>query len=185
MGLTIGGRTVSGPKKITICLPREEGPIPFQFTAVLDDEAFRLLCPKPKPPRKWKAGEGNVDDIKDTAFLSRFNEWVERKGDWYFLTSIAPSEIEWTTVDMSSPSTWGNWRSELIEAGFNENERDTIWGGFIQCNMITDDMLTQARNHFLAEQEAIKSAQQISLLTEPQLSTSGEPVNDSAYVPQG
>lgn len=179
MPLMIGTQMAPGPKKKTLFLPREPV-ITFEFIAVNNTEVFDAICPKPKPGRIWKVGEGNVSNTNDTAYLQKMDQYATNKGNWMFLMSIAPSNISWETIDMNNPSTWDNWQKELENAGFSEAERNIIYTSFIECNMITDNMLTEARNRFLAEQEAMKMLENLtSLHTEPETTSSGEPANAS------
>lgn len=178
MPLMIGTQIAPGPKKKTLFLPRDPV-ITFDFIAVNNSDLFDIICPRPKPGRVWKVGEGNVSDTKDPTFLKRMDDYATAKGNWMFLKSIEPSQITWETIDMEKPDTWGNWQKELTNAGFSEHERDAIYGTFIECNMVTDAMLLEARNRFLAEQEAMKMLENLtSLPTEQDTTLSGEPAKD-------
>lgn len=180
MPLMIGGQVAPGPKKKELYLPRDTGVIVFHFLAVNDDSDFQALVKRPGVPRVWKVGEGNVDNPADPNYIKKRDDYAEKKGNWYFLTSIAPSNITWETIDMANPETWGNWQNELKAAGFSESERDRIYSSFLECNMVTDSMLIEARNRFFSEQQAKEMLANVtSLLTEQDSTSSGEPVNAS------
>jgi hypothetical protein len=171
MALKIGGRTIDGPKRKTLVLPRDDGDIVFHFVAVNDDAEFEILCHHPKAPRLWRAGEGNISDTKDANYLKQVEIFTEQRANWYFLKSIETSNIEWTTVKLDDPTTWHLWRDEMKNAGFSVNEVNTIFQAFLDTNVVTDTMLKEARNRFLAEQAAKElSEKPTSLPTEQPLS---------------
>ena len=147
--MKVNGIQVGGAKTALVVLPRAEGDIPFRFKAVLDTREFDDVHPRPKPPRKWVVGQGNIDDFNDKAFIERFNNWRELRGAWLFLKSLEDSEIEWDSVKKEDPSTWKLWRKELEDASFNAGEIAALESGFLECNTVTDSMLKEARERFL------------------------------------
>lgn len=158
MSLKIGGRTVEGPKQGLLVLPRDDGDIVFRFIGITDDSEFEKICPAPKPPRIKDIKKGQTyDNVEDPNFKKKREEWANIKMAWYFLKSSAPSNIEWPSVNMEDSSTYQNYKKDLVEAGFTVGEVNTIYGKFIEVNMVTDDMLTEARNRFLASQEPEQS----------------------------
>jgi hypothetical protein len=168
MGLKIGGRVIEGPKEGLLVLPRDDGDIVFKFVAVTNDSDYEKISPVPKPPRVWKVKLAqNVEDVEDPGFKLKLKEWGERKTNWIFLKSIEPSQIEWVTVKMDDPATFENWRKDLKEAGFSIGEVNTIFGKFIETNMVTDDMLDEARKRFFGSQAQKGEAQPSSSTDEP------------------
>ena len=160
MPLKIGGKVIDGPKKILLVLPRQDGDIPFEFVAVTDAEPFEKLYPKPKAPRKSVTGVGIVENLEDPKYIEQLEKRGEARQNWFFLESIKPSQIEWVTVDLGNCETWGNWRNDLKDAGFSEQERDRIWVTFLQTNVVSDYMVEEARSRFLAIRQAKLSAEQ-------------------------
>ena len=152
MPLLIGGQAIAGPKQKLLVLPRDEGDIVFRFIAINDDEEFFKLCPAPTPPRKWAKDKGNFTDTKDDSYLQKLAKWRSQKAHWYFLKSVAPSNITWETVNMDDPETWGNYELELKMSGLSNGERDAIFTIFGECNAVSDEMLIEARERFLAVQ---------------------------------
>lgn len=161
MPLSIGGRVVDGPKKKLLVIPRDEGDVAFHFIAILDDADFLKVYPQPVPPRTFKPKlQATIDNVEDPAYKVRLSTWQDAKGDWFFLKSIEPSKIEWQSVKMDDPSTYRNWRNELKEAGFSIAEINQIYATFAETNMVTEEMLEDARKRFLALQAVEALAQQ-------------------------
>lgn len=152
MPLKIGGKIISGPKSNLLVIPRQDGDIAFRFIAVTDDSQFDLVYPRPKPPRSMRVGVGIVEKTDDPGYLGQLELREASRTDWFFLESIKPSAIEWETVDYKIPSTWKNWRQDLKSAGFSIPEINLIFSTFVDTNMLTEEMLKEARERFLASQ---------------------------------
>lgn len=154
--MKVGGIQILGPKKVTVVLPRPEGDVPFHFVGVTDGEEFDQMYPEPEPPTQFNVKlQSNIKLFSDQKFLERQADWVRAKTAWFFLKAISPSNIEWTTVDMSKPETFVNWQQDFRKAGFNQAEINRIYNGFEETNMVTEELMKQARERFLASQEAI------------------------------
>jgi hypothetical protein len=153
--MKIGGKIVEGPKTVLIVIPRETGDIPFKFVGVSDERSFDKLFPAPKPPIVKNVKLGTTQpNFEDKAYKEKFDLWASAKTEWYFLESIKPSNIEWDTVKADDPTTFKNWQDDLRNAGFSTGEINTLYNGFSECNMISEKMLNEARERFLASQEA-------------------------------
>lgn len=189
--MKIGGQDAAGPKKGLIVIERSTARYVFHFTAVLDDSEFEKLFPEPKPPRSWKKEAGGVvDNVLDPTYLKAREKWAESKSDWYFLKSIEESKIEWDSVKMDDPTTWGNWKKDFKAAGFSSNEIRAIENEFYKTNVVTEEMLNEARGRFLASQAMELLAEQLSPASESLSSESSEPAKGSesshpASVPPG
>lgn len=177
MALKIAGKVIDGPKEALLVLPRQDGDIAFKFIAVLDDDEFQKLCPRPQPPKVMKPGVGIIENVEDPKYKEALNQRGELRSDWFFLKSIAPSSVEWNKVKLEDCNTWALWREELKEAGFNMQERDRIYVTFLETNTVSDGMLDEARARFLASQQAKALAEVLSQTTEKQSSESGVLVN--------
>ncbi len=154
--MKVGGIQIAGPKKTTVVLPRSEGDIPFHFVGVTDGEEFDKMFPEPEPPVEFNVKlQAKIKLYNDPKFLMKQAEWVKAKTAWFFLKSIESSNIEWETVDWSKPETFANWQSDFKKAGFNQAEVNRIYAGFEETNMVTEELMKQARERFLASQEAI------------------------------
>lgn len=184
--MKIGGRVVDGPKKTMLVLPRDDGDIVFNFIAVVDDSEFDKIFPEPEPPSSFNVKlQQTIKRYDDPAYKAKNLARMKAKNAWVFLKSIAPSNIEWDTVNLEDPATWENWQTDLKAAGFSINEVNTIFDNFAKTNMVTESMLDEARNRFLASREKGSSPEASSQATEPKSSASGEPVNDSESAPPG
>lgn len=153
MPLKIGGIEIAGPKTKLLVIPRDGFDIPFKFVAVTDDTLFETLCPPIEVPKVLKPGQGKVEDPSNLGYQAKVVERGNRRESWYVIQSLRPSNIEWVTVKADDPSTWTNWRQDLRDAGFSVLEINTLYATFLETNMVTDEMLSEARNRFLASQQ--------------------------------
>lgn len=158
MPLVIGGKVAEGPKKKLLVIPRDTGDFDFHFVAVIDDDAFDSIMPPPIPPRTFVTKlQRTVDNVEDENYKRQVQDRLSIRQDWIFLKSIEPSSIKWEQVRFEDPSTYFFWRKELKDAGFSINEVNTIWNTFLECNVLSESMLDEARNRFLACQAEAKS----------------------------
>jgi hypothetical protein len=160
MPLKIAGIEMKGPKTKLLVFPRDGYDIPLKFVAVSDDTMFDVLCPEPKPPTGLKPGVGKVEIRDDPNYLAKRQLHGKIREDWFVIQSLKPSNIEWEIVKENDPETWGKWRQELKDAGFSLLEVNTIYQTFIETNVVTEDMLSEARSRFLASpQESLSEKQ--------------------------
>lgn len=153
MPLMIGGKLIDGPKKKILVIPRDPDDIVFHFVAITDDEAFDALVPPPIPPRTFITKlQKTIDNVEDPTYKQRLIDRYAIRQDWFFLQSIAPSDIKWQKVKLEDPTTYSLWRQELKASGFSIHEVNTIWNTFMECNVLSDQMMEEARNRFLASQ---------------------------------
>lgn len=159
--MKIGAVPVTGPKKVTLILPREEGNLVFYFVAVTDDKEFDSIIPEPEPPSTFNVKtQLTVKNYNDVNYKDKVKARNKIKNAWVFLESIKPSQIEWDTVDLEKPDTWPNWEDDLRKAGFSIQEVNTVFDYFGKANFVTDEMLDEARKSFLASQAAEASPPQ-------------------------
>jgi hypothetical protein len=166
--MKIRGREISGPNRVTLVLPREDGEdIPIIAQAVIDMTEIDKYVDTPKPPAVQKAGGVIEYNWKEPGYLDQLAQYNIRKMAWIVLKSLEPSEIEWETVEMENPSTWVNYQKELREAGFSEIEVNRICNICMQANALDEAKLEAARQSFLRGQaEAEKSTSGPSTPTE-------------------
>lgn len=186
MPIRIGGKTIDGPKQILLVLPRgDQGDIVFKFVAVLDTTDFDKLYPEPKPPTTMKVGVGLIENVEDPKYKAALEKRGQMRHDWFFLQSIKPSDIEWERVKLDDPTTWGLWEEELKEAGFSVSEVTRIRNTFLECNLVTDQMVSEARLRFLHGLAEARLAE-LPYPTSAQANTAtGSPANDGVSDPQG
>jgi hypothetical protein len=178
MPLKIGGQVVSGANTGLIVIPRESGDIVFKFVAILDDSDYLRVNPEPKPPREYITKEQkHVEKVNDPKYKAKHEKWRGDKWDWMFLKSVEPSMIEWETVKLDDPATWGNWKQELRDAGLSVGEIGQIENTFFETNIVTDAKLKEAKNRFLASQAQAMLETSSSTDTESLNTSLGEFVN--------
>lgn len=154
MPLKIGGRVIDGPKTTILAIPREDNDIIFKFIAIGDDTEFEKISPEPIPPKYYSVKEKkNITNFEDKAYKDKMAIRATQKMNWFFLKSVAPSEVEWDTVKLEDPTTYGNWREDLKNAGFSIGEMNAIFEAFMNTNTVTEEKMTEARNRFLASQQ--------------------------------
>jgi hypothetical protein len=154
--MKVGGKSIEGPKKTLIVIPRQEGDIAFTFVGVNDEKKFETQFPAPQPPTVTNVKLGTTGpNFEDEGYKKKFEDWLRAKTAWYFLESSRPSNIEWDTVRYDDCNTFVNWQDDLRAAGFSTSEINRLYDAFTETNMLTEQMLDEARKRFLASQEAI------------------------------
>jgi hypothetical protein len=152
------GKEVRGVNRDVLVIPRMDGDLVFVAEAIQDWTEFETLCPVPSVPQKMIKGGKMVADPEAKEYQEKMLVWAQRKTNYMVLKSLTPTEgLEWETVQMQNPETWGNWRKELEESGFIENEVVKLLQLCSNVNCITEDMMARARENFL------RSARQVSL----------------------
>jgi TusA-related sulfurtransferase len=177
--MKVNGRMVDGPKEVILPIPRSDGDLIFKFKAILNLDEFEKMCPTPTPPKVKKPGGEIFININDPAFKKAIDEWSTRQMNWRFLTSIAATEgLEWATVKMDDPGTWGNWENDLKEAGFSVTERNVIFQHFMKADTLTNEVIEEARKRFLDSEQAVRQSL-LSQTVEPKIISNGGPVSVS------
>ena len=175
--MKINGHEVVGLPEEILVLPR--GPnqqVVLKARAIPDFEEFDKLCPPPKPPGRlvknvWEPNE------KDPTYQDVLREYNRRRIAYMVVKSLEPSNIEWDTVKMESPSTWVNWEAEFKKS-FSQIEINRVVQLVFDANCLNEEKLELARRSFLAGQTQVVES---SGLTGGQPSTpSGEPAPVSA-----
>lgn len=149
--MRIGGVEVTGPHEELLVLPRGEQQVVFRARTVLDFNEFEKLCPEPKPPGKLTK-DGWTPNLEDQNFRQMLGHYTAQRIAWLVLKSLEPSEIEWKTVEMSNPSTWLNYVTELKDAGFSQVEINRIVHTTMVANALDEAKLEEARKVFLLGQ---------------------------------
>ena len=182
--MKIAGRQIRGPNVEVIVIPRSEGDIVFKCQAVLDEDEFDKLCPSPTPPEVIRPGNVKSTDVTDLDYLKMLDEWGKSKTNWMILTSLKVSpDLEWETIKMNDPKTWGNFRQEFKEAGISPAEIARIVATVISANGLDQDKIEEATARFLAGQG--RTLNGLSSQDSEQGSTpSGEPVKETESDPQ-
>jgi hypothetical protein len=150
------GKKVEGRNTELLVLRRPNGEtMAFKCEAVGDYSEFEKICPAPEPPEVLKPGGVRERNVKAPAFRKALEEWAGRKTDYTVLKSLEASpDIEWDTVDIKDPNTWGNYRTEMTESGFTEIEVARVLTTVGIANCMDDSMLEAAREDFLVAEAA-------------------------------
>ena len=181
--MKIGGVELTGPAEEVLVLPRLEGnDIVIRAQAVMDMDAFEVLCPAPKPPG-IRTKDGWKPNDKDESYKQRVTKHGELRFAYMVLQSLKPSEIEWEKTNIDDPSTWSNWDDELKQAGISGTEVNRIIVCVMQANALDETKLKEAREVFLRGPVPVPS-EYCGLDTELENMQSGVPANDSESNPQ-
>jgi hypothetical protein len=151
--MKINGKPLLGPRVVKLHLFIEEGQaVELKFRCLTAQDDFEKIMPRPKPPELVKPGGERLVDVEDATFKAALLSWATHKIDWEFLQSISATDgLEWESVNMSEPSTWGKWREDL-EKYFGTGELNKIFQKYMEANMLTEDVMDEARKSFLASQ---------------------------------
>jgi hypothetical protein len=160
MGMKVNGKTITGPRTHTVVLPYGDNDdvIVFKFRALTAKDDFEQVMPRPKPPKVAKPAQADFYNYEDDGYKASIKSWGEKKINWEFLRSVSVTEgLEWETVNLEDPETWGNWRKD-IENNFGLVDFNLIFGGFLEANSLNEEKLEEARKRFLASQVPAPSA---------------------------
>lgn len=131
-----------------LVLPRGSQSIVFRAKGLPDMEAFLTLCPEPVAPAKMTS-EGWKPDVKNPDYVSSLTEFNRRRLSYMVVNSLAPSNIEWDTVDIATPGTWANWEPDLKKAGLTQIECNLVLQLVLEVNQLDEPKLKKAREAFL------------------------------------
>jgi len=175
--MRIGGVEVTSCKEVLVLpRPNEKNNIPITAIAV-DMTGFEDLYPKPEMPRRIVKG-GVEDNPDSTSYISSMDSWKNRRFAYMAIQSLAPSNIEWETVDLDKPSTWLNWTKDLEKGGLSTVEVQRVMGCILTANSLNENRLEEARKSFVRGQEILE-AQSTGQNSEPENTPSSQPVKDS------
>ena len=148
--MKIKGKKLESTNEITIVLPRYNGEdIVFKAGVVLDFEYLDKVLKEPNPPSILKKGR-QEKDYEDKGYVSKVRKNYEYRLNYLAIMSLAATDgLEWETVDMEKPETWGNWEKELKDSGFPNSEIVYIFNKIQEVNSLNQDKLDEARDHFL------------------------------------
>jgi hypothetical protein len=148
----------------------------FEARALRDWDEFNALCPEPKPPG-IRTRDGFVPDKDDPTYKQILTNYKAQQFAFLVIKSLEPSEIEWTIVDPSNPSTWRKWSDELQQADFTQIEVNRVIQLVLDANCLNEDRLKEARELFVRGRQQAE-ADFSGPLTELGFGQSGEPALD-------
>jgi hypothetical protein len=152
----MNGESIRPIPDITVVIPRDNGPdYVFIARAVLDYTEFEALCPEPKVPFIGKPGKGTVPNPDAPKYREAVEAYGLKRTNWMFVKSLEATEgLEWETIDMDDPETWGNLQKELEDSGFSIVEVLAITRAIIAVNGLDDEKIKAATESFLAARAA-------------------------------
>lgn len=145
--MKIAGKEYNSLNEDVLVLPRSQGDIVFRGRAIADFEEFNELCPAPLPPTILTR-KGKEEDHEDEGFKQQKNQYSLRRMAWMVIKTLEPSDIEWDTIDMEKPSTWGNWVDEMSKV-LSPGEQQRLLNFVLQVNCLDEAKVEQARADFL------------------------------------
>lgn len=175
--MKIGGVQVTAPAEQLLVIPRDGGPLVFRARALPDMSEFEALCPIPAPPGALTK-DGWVPNAADPTYKAVLENHAKKRLAFLVIRTLEPSNIEWDTVDPNNPKTWVNWDTDLKNAGMIQNERNRVLDLCVECNVLTEEKIKNARDSFLLGQAKEQSPSN-SLTTELATTPSGQPAPGS------
>lgn len=173
--MKINGQSIHVPFEKTIYIYRLPENIAIQAKAVPFLEDFERLCPEPKRMKVMVDGKFSHFDDAHPKYQAKVKEHNVQYLNYLVLRTL---DIEWDTVDLEDPETWGNWKKEASASGFSNAECNRLANECVAVHNPTAEMVDQMRDDFLRT-----ASQQVSpSLYRPSEETSissGEPVSDS------
>jgi len=146
------GKQVRGVNRDVVVFPRPDGNLVFTAEAIQSWEEFEKLCPMPMPPMRLLPGGVQQPDVAAESYRKKLNDWGGLKTNYMVVKTLSPTDgLEWETVDLAKPETWGNWRKELEDSGFIENEVVHLLKLCSNVNAVSEEMMDRARESFLLE----------------------------------
>ena len=136
------------PVEEVLVLPRGDQKLVFRASGMKDMEQFKKLCPEPTAPI-LSTPDGPVVDANDQSYKDALAGYQKRRTAYIVINSLAPSKIEWDTVDLNVPATWSNWDADLKAAGLFDTECSRVLQLVLDANCLNEAKLQRARELFL------------------------------------
>jgi hypothetical protein len=157
------GKKLEGRNTDILVLKKGNETIVFRAEALENYREFDKVCKAPVAPQILRPGGIRAPNEKDSKYLERQNGYAEKRLNYMMIRSLVDiscysgddknntEKLEWETVDINNPDTYGNWQTELEDAGFSEMERMRVMVLCTQVNALDDNLLEIAKEDFLAE----------------------------------
>lgn len=176
--MRIGGTKLTEPNIEILVLPRGYDKIVFKAKAVLNMDEFEKYCPPPPLSFKVMRGGKKVEDIDNPTYKKKLLEHNKKRIGYMIIKSLeATEQLEWETISVTDPDTWGNYDQELRSSGFSDMEIMRIIQTVMRANCLDEERLEEARNSFLLTQSELDSS--YTLRDGQSNSQSGEPASVS------
>jgi hypothetical protein len=176
--MKLHGVRIEGPNVEEIVIPRGETQIVLRARAVLDDQEFDDLCPRPKPKVMIKKGGQKIEQTDEPSYKAAIDKWGQQRVAWLVLKSLEATEgLEWEQVECDDPKTWTLYQDELKASGFSDAEVARIIAGVMAANGLSESKVEEARQRFLRSREEQSEASS-SPEAGPPTTPSGGPASD-------
>jgi len=150
--MKIAGKVLSGPRIETIVLPRQGGDVVIRAQAVLNFDDFEKQCPQPEPEKRMYPGGKEVLLVDSKKYKDALSAYAEKQTNWMMIKSLAATkDLEWDTVNLNDPDTWGNYMTEMKES-FTFAEVAMIMGAVTDACGMNRAKVDEATERFLAAQ---------------------------------
>ena len=177
--MKLSGHTFDEPAVVYCVLPKDDNPAVFKCGPVLDYDEYEALCPLPKPPTQIRKGGVKVPDLQDETYLQQVSDRSNQRINYIVLKSLSYTEdLEWETVDMGNPKTWGNYLKELKDCYFTKTEVQRIQNSCFEANSLSESKVEEARANFLAGLEEVKAELSSGPTLAQETTSSGEVASD-------
>lgn len=172
------GKKPNKGNTVHLVIPRQ-GNESMHFVAkgIFDYSPFNKEYPEPKPAVRVIKGVESVD-LNHPTYTKRFAEWAKMKTHWLILESLKDTpDLEWETVDMDKPTTWGNYEKELEEI-LLPAEVNQVVNAVMEACSLTSQKIEDATEAFLSGAGPVLLNGSCQT-TEPLTTLSLEPAKDS------
>lgn len=131
-----------------LVLPRGDQNLVFRACGLASMQEFIDANPEPKPPVKVTR-DGMENDYKEPNYVKTMEALSDRRLAFIVVRSLAPSNIEWDTVDPDNISTFTRWQEDLKNGGLNQVECNRVLGLVMGVNSLDEGKIKKAREVFL------------------------------------
>ena len=162
-----------GPKSFK----RGDKYITFWAVPLWDYDDFNERCPLPENQYYRYTREGKEKDPEAPAYLELLEEYNRKRWGYLILRSLEPSPIEWDTVSLDDPSTWGNVEKEL-KSSLSFFEFQVVMQLVDEANALDERKLQENADTFFQQLQATNTNDR-GLEEDPQSTSSTAPASDS------
>ena len=190
--MKVGGVSTEIKDYGPIVFNRGEELMAFFARPVMTYEPFTKAFPEPVPPEnRFNATGSKVANPEDKQYLLDKAAWWDLRHDFYVLTSLQPSRIEWDGIvtvaedeegnsvesksgrSLDQPETWAGTEAELKEK-LSDVEFQRISNLIDVANALDERKLAANAATFFLQQEAMAKGK-TSQTSEQDTTPSGEP----------
>jgi hypothetical protein len=158
--MKLKGQRLCEPAIEVVVFPRQSGDLVFTVKAVINDDDFEKLCPRPVPPTRLLPGNIHQINVEDPKYKEAMHAHATQRINWLYIQSLSATEgLEWETVDPANPNTWVNYTKELIESGMTIYEIKRLLEAVMSVNGLNSARIEEATKAFLAGRAAQSSKQ--------------------------